>query len=708
MTESTIPARVLESLQRLAGNLWWCWDADACRLFADIAPAAWRACGHNPVRLVEQIARGEVTADLEPARIDAIVERLDAYLAEPLAVALGDGTTISADHPIVYFCAEYGLHESLPLYSGGLGVLAGDHLKSASDLALPLVAVGLLYREGYLKQQLATGGEQTAAPLVVDPAALPMTPVCDEAGRRLEVVLGFPDGDVVLQAWRVAVGRVTLYLLDADVPANSDDYRAITRKLYGGDGETRIQQELILGFGGARLIRALGLEPSVCHMNEGHAAFLGVERAHRMVVQENRELEAARDRVRATTVFTTHTPVPAGHDRFDNALMQKYLSATAASLGLSWDDFMALGQTPEDAPGEDGEPADFNMTHLALHFSSFCNGVSVLHGQASRRLLHAAWPELAEQDVPIATITNGIHLPTWTAPAISAAVGAEHRPVLGTDFAERGESVPAAELWRIRRALKRDLIAHVRSAIRDAAERREDEPSIVDGMLAGLDGDPLLIGFARRFASYKRADLLMTDPERLAALLAAPDRPVRILIAGKAHPADEVGQKMLRSLFAASRRAPLLGLVYVVENYDMELAHHLVRGVDVWLNNPQRMKEASGTSGMKAAANGVLNLSISDGWWPEGADGHNGWTIAADRVEDDDAGDAEDLYRLLEDEVAPLFWERDADGMPAAWLQRVAHTLKTIPPRFDTQRMVEEYLEQAYRPLARAYFSHRR
>lgn len=598
---------------------------------------------------------------------------------------------ISDSHPVAYLCAEYAVDSTLRIYSGGLGVLAGDHLKSASDIDLPLIAVGLFYRGGYLRQEVTDQGEQIAHEIANRPLEQPVDPVTDEHGKPIEISIDLPGRELRLRAWRVAVGRVDLYLLDADAPGNSEADRAITRVLYGGDEEMRIQQELVLGCGGVRLLQQLGIEPSVWHLNEGHAAFSTLERVAALCEGGMGHAEAA-EVVRANTAFTTHTPVPAGHDKFGEDLAAEYLGQFTSRTGLSLEQVLDAGRSPD-------EPDVFNMTCLALTYSSFCNAVSVLHGAASRRLLAPFWPDTPEDEIPITSITNGIHLPTWTHPSLAQALGAAGRPVRGEDFARRAGALTDEELWQIRRALRARLIGRM---IHDI-EHSEPDGAVRDAMLAGLDDHALLIGFARRFARYKRADLLVADAERMAAILGDPERPVRILIAGKAHPRDERGQGILKQVVASSRTEPLLGKIYFLQDYGTRLASFLVQGVDVWLNTPKRMQEASGTSGMKAAANGGLNLSISDGWWPEAADGRNGWTIAEQPLEDggdQNLADSQDLYRLLEEVVAPLFFRRNRDGIPADWLGMVRHALETIPPVFNTDRMVSEYRDRAYHPRA--------
>jgi phosphorylase/glycogen(starch) synthase len=686
----------LRDLARLAANFYWCWDPEGRALFEGLSPRQWARARHNPVQLLRMVYPEDLELAARDrdylARLARVRARFDAYLASPRAEGPYDEA-----QPVAYFCAEFGLHESLPIYSGGLGVLAGDHLKAASDLGLPLVAVGLFYRHGYLAQQVTAGGEQVPLDTQNDPRKLALEPVTRADGAPLEVALQLPSSTLVLRAWRARVGRVALYLLDADLPANRPEDRAITSQLYGGDQETRLRQELVLGRGGARLIAALGLAPAVWHINEGHAAFMALERVGALVRESGLTFDEAREMVRATTLFTTHTPVPAGHDRFAEDLMRRYFSDVPSWMGVSWERFVALGRSST-------ELEQFNMTLLALHFAGFVNGVSQMHGEVSRELLAAFWPGLLKAEVPVQAVTNGVHLPTWVHPALTALVGGADRPVRGADFTARAQGLDDARLWAVRRAARSAFLDSVRAGLERSFVARHDSPRVLQALLDGLDEDALLIGFARRFAPYKRAGLLFRDLERLERLFADPERPLRIFFAGKAHPRDELGKEVLRTIVEHSRRPELLGRVFFLEDYDMDLARHLVQGVDVWLNNPVRGLEASGTSGMKAAANGVLNLSVADGWWPEGRDGENGWTIGDGRVYEDaelqDELDSSNLCRLIRDELLPTYFERDAAGLPRRWLARVKLCLASIPPVFSTERMVAEYDERAYRPLA--------
>jgi glycogen phosphorylase/synthase len=705
---STTLPQALRGLERLARNFWWVWNGGVRSLFEELAPGFGKN-GENPVAFLQSVGLEALDKKAKDQdylrRLQAAVKRFDAYMAtqsQPMPLAAAPGSpAISLAHPIAYFSAEFGVHHSLPIYSGGLGILAGDHLKAASDLNVPLVGVGLFYRYGYMSQQLSMDGQQVAADLENRPQKLAIEIVRAADGRPLEVSLPLPGRELHLRAWKAMVGRIQLFLLDADLPQNRPEDRDITRNLYGGDVETRIQQEIVLGRGGVRLLRAMDIRPSVYHMNEGHAAFLTLERTSRLVRGEGLPFEAAREYVAQTTLFTTHTPVPAGHDRFAEDMVRRYFGDAEEWVGLPWDRFFALGQAS-------GGSSEFNMTYLAMNFAGFVNGVSKLHGLASQKLLHAFWPGLLESEVPVGSITNGVHLATWTQSGIVRLLRGDDDTVRPADFGNAARIAPR-DLWRVRQANKGLMLETVRAALTKAFHARGDSPVLLSAMLAGLDDKALYLGFARRFAPYKRAHLLFSDPQRLKRILDRADRPVRIVVSGKAHPRDKMGQDILKSIVQIARSPEFLGKVIFVEDYDMAVARALVQGVDVWVNTPTRMEEASGTSGMKAAANGVLNLSIADGWWPEAADGGNGWTIGGSQVygstELQNQADATALYRLLEEELVPTYFSRDGAGVPTAWVDMMKHCLETVPMLFNTDRMVQDYVTQAYRPLAANYFA---
>lgn len=692
----------LSGLSRLSENVWWSWDAEATKLFEELSPQRWAASRHNPIEMLrelypEDIERARSAEFVE--RLNAVVARFDAYLEKGVGCEGEEGTTPSRGNPIAYFSAEFALHESIRIYSGGLGVLAGDHLKSASDLALPLIGIGLFYSDGYMRQRVTAAGEQLAETDWNDPRDLPIELVKDRDGKPIQISIGLPSSTVTLQAWRIDVGRVPLYLLDSNLPQNRDEDREITRQLYGGDQENRLRQEIVLGRGGVMLLAQLGIEPSAWHCNEGHAAFLSLERVRRLIRDKHLTFEEAREVCKGTTAFTTHTPVPAGHDRFGEDLMRRYFSDVESWVGMPWERFYALGQTPTDK-------GDFNMSYLAMNFASVVNGVSALHGHVSKALLHPYWPDLLVSEVPVDHVTNGVHLPTWTSPEIRKMVG-DGVTVEGSDFEKNAQDLDAQELWQQHCVAKQRLLDFVADRTDRSFRERGDRPALAERIKAGLNPHALWIGFARRFAPYKRAHLLFRDIDRLSRLVNDEKRPLRIVIAGKAHPADGRGQEILKKVFGVSRQDEFAGKVVFLEDYDMDVGRHLVQGVDVWLNTPTRPLEASGTSGMKVSANGGLNLSIHDGWWAEGAEhGKNGWTIGEERVYEDqslqDELDASTLYDLLENDVLPAFFEREGH-LPTRWTTMMKHAMRSIPPFFDTDRMVSNYRDMAYIPLARNY-----
>ncbi len=704
---ATLPVS-LSGLSKLANNYWWSWIPEARALFEDLSPRSWEACGHSPLHFLRSVFEDDVARRAADkgyaARLADVLARFDAYMAEKAReLPLERGQVIDAAHPIAYLCAEFGVHESLPIYSGGLGILAGDHLKSASDLNLPLVGVGLFYKKGYMRQQLDLRGEQIAVDHENDPRHLALELVLDENREPAEITISLPSSSLVLRAWRARIGRVDLYLLDADCPQNRPEDRAITERLYAADPETRLRQLITLGRGGVRMLARLGIDPAVYHVNEGHGAFAALERVAQLVRRDGLTFDQARQFVRATTAFTTHTPVPAGHDRFSEDLMRRYFSDVPGWAGIDWGAFVAFGRA-------EGRGDDFNMTYLALHFADSVNGVSQLHGEVSRELLQSFWSRLLVPEIPVGSVTNGVHLSTWVNPEVKALIGAKGRSVTGEDFRKRAAAIDPTELWAVRQRAKLRLVEEVERVLRKSFFRRQDSPSVLGRMLEGLTEDALLIGFARRFVPYKRATLAFREADRLAAILSNEKRPVRMFFSGKAHPADGLGQELVKRVAEIARKEEFIGKVFFLENYDVEIARFLVQGVDVWLNTPIRRLEASGTSGMKVAANGGLNLSILDGWWKEGYDyeSPNGWSIGNQSTFPDqelqNELDAENLYRLLEEEVVPLFFERDARGVPRAWLERVGKSLTSIPPRFDSDRMVAEYRDKAYVPLGVNWF----
>ncbi|MCS6799643.1 MAG: alpha-glucan family phosphorylase [Myxococcota bacterium] len=692
-----------ESLDVLARNAASCFQPELQAVFRAIDPARFDALRHSPVALLaglDEARLAELATDRAfLARVRAARSHLETYLADDETWADRWAGGLGA-RPVAYFCAEFGLHESVPLYSGGLGVLAGDHIKASSDLGVPLVGVGLLYHHGYLTQRLAPDGSQLEEYPETDPRTLPIEPV-----DGVEISVQLRDRTLHARLWSMRVGRARLLLLDSDVPANTPEDRDVTAYLYGGDERIRIRQELLLGIGGVRALRALRIRPSVYHLNEGHSAFATLELLREHVVVEACTVEEAIARVRRAVVFTTHTPVPAGHDRFDPALVLEHLEPLARSVGMSDDELLGLGRVD---PGDESE--SFCMTVLALKLSRRANAVSALHAEVSRRMWQPLSPGRPEHEVPIAHVTNGVHVATWMAPSIQALFARHAEPDWTGRQADPDtwgivERIEDVELWATHCELKRELVRWIRERAAREAERRGEPSAVVAAQRLALDDDGLLVGFARRFATYKRATLLFDDPEALVRLVGPRSgRPVCVVIAGKAHPRDEGGKAMLRAVFQASRDERLLGRVVVLENYDLEVARRLVCGVDVWLNNPRRPLEASGTSGQKAVLNGVLHCSVLDGWWAEAYDGRNGFAIGEGLVHADpavqDRRDAEDLIRVLRDQVLPLYEERDAHGVPRRWIERVKRAYRTLAWRFSAERMLIDYVREAYLPAA--------
>ncbi|HHQ42407.1 MAG TPA: glycosyltransferase family 1 protein [Chromatiales bacterium] len=702
-----IPER-LARLEELANDLFYSWDRSVRGLFFRLDRKLWHACGHNPKLFLRRVAQqrlDEAAADrLFLEEYSRVLSAYDAYRAEHTSPEVGEHLDPDRDL-VAYFCAEFGLHESLPIYSGGLGILAGDHCKAASDLGLPFVAVGLLYRQGYFTQTIDGHGNQIAHYTPTDFDQLPIEPARDADGRELHVRVALPGREVAVRIWRARAGHTDLYLLDTDLPENSEQDRAITYQLYGGDTHTRIQQEIVLGIGGVRALRALGLAPTVWHVNEGHAAFQVLERC-RELVADGLDFDSALERTAAATVFTTHTPVPAGHDIFDHALMHEYFSGFAEELGIDMETLLELGSSPANQGG-------FNMTALALRGSRFHNGVSRIHGGVASRMEAYVWPEVPPEENPIGHVTNGVHVPTFLAREwaglLDMRLGSEWRnELLNERFWERVDEIPDHTFWSLRQSLKAELLEEVRRRAVRQYRRNGLSPTQIERLtrlLSGSHMDILTIGFARRFATYKRATLLFSDPERLARLLNDPERPVLVIYAGKAHPNDLPGQHLIQVIHDFSRRPEFEGRIVLLEGYDLALARKLVTGVDVWLNTPEFPLEASGTSGQKAGLNGVVNLSVLDGWWGEGYTGDNGWAITPHGPEFDAAfrnqEEGRELLDILEHRVIPLYFERNSHGYPTGWVQLSKRSMKTILPRFNAQRMVMDYVRDYYGPAAR-------
>src|SRR5881392_102239 len=702
----TLPA-VLEPLREMSFNLWWTWEPSARRLFRQLDHELWNRTNHNPVRMLQlsrQSRLEEISQDKAFLReLRQVFEAFEKYLGRKDTYGkTGAGSAIKS--PIAYFSAEFGFHESIPNYSGGLGILASDHCKSASDLDLNFVAIGLLYRHGYFRQQIDKEGIQEAINLNQNFHHLPIREV-----RRgdMSSLVSVPilDRDVFAKLWELRVGRVSVYLLDTDTPENSAEDRLITAELYGGDLEMRMRQEIMLGIGGVKALSALGIQPDVFHMNEGHSAFLALERIRINVVERKLDFYSALQIVAAANVFTTHTPVPAGNDSFSRDMMQKYFGKFAKELNIPFDELFSFGHTRLHAD----EP--FNMTVLALRLSRHANGVSKLHGEVSRSLWKDVWSGVPVHEVPITSITNGVHTKTWMAPEFAALyrkhVGDWEEHLTEPEFWRGVIDIHDAQLWETHQKLKRRLIDFVRDRERQRRERLGESPEFIRKVNRILDPETLTIGFARRFATYKRGTLLFSDKERLTRLVNDPTRPVQFIFAGKAHPRDEAGKALIQEVYKLSREPGLETRIVFVEDYDSYIARRLVQGVDLWLNHPLRPLEASGTSGMKSAPNGGINLSVLDGWWHEGFNGNNGWAIAAEisdgTVEFQSAVDANSLYQLLENQIIPLYYEKPDGKLPLAWLQLMRESIRSITPVFNTHRMVKEYTERLYLPAAKSH-----
>ena len=710
-----IPKRLIR-LEELAGDLLYSWDREVRSLFQRLDPPLWEECGHNPKLFLRRVAQSRLEAAAEDRVFQVDYNRVlsfyDTYMADTPQDSVTDHLDPDADL-IAYFCAEFGLHESLPIYSGGLGILAGDHCKAASDLGLPFVAVGLLYRQGYFTQRIDKEGRQIAVYTPTHFGELPIRPALDARGEPITVEVALPGRAVTLKVWRVKAGHINLYLLDSDLEGNSDEDRAITYQLYGGDLTTRIQQELVLGIGGVRALRALGLAPTVWHINEGHSAFQVLERA-REHVRDGMEFTSALELVAAGTVFTTHTPVPAGHDVFSNDQVASYFGEFAGELGLSLEAFLALGAAPNN-------PGHFNQTSLALRGSRFHNGVSRIHGDVAAEMAAYVWPEIPHKENPITFVTNGIHVPTFLAREwinlLDLRFGAEWRNQLtNVEYWRRIEEIPDHSFWSVRKSLKAELLEDVRRRIELQCARNGASRALLESLTAHLTGhanDVLTVGFARRFATYKRATLLFSDLPRLDRLVNDADRPILLLFAGKAHPSDQPGQELIRRIHEISRRPEFIGKLLMLEDYNLAMARKLVAGVDVWLNNPEYPLEASGTSGQKAGVNGVINLSVLDGWWGEGylvdggvdGGGANGWAIAPHGPEFEpgyrDREEGHDLLDILENEVVPSYYQRDGQGYSRAWVAMSKASMRTTLPRFNAQRMVLDYVANLYAPANR-------
>ncbi len=700
-----IPER-LKPLEELARNLWYSWNLEAIDLFRQIDQNLWEATGHNPLTMLGHIDRDRMRDLLEDEgfllEMDRVFQEFQRYMGERKSYDFG--LQGPADFTVTYFSAEYGLTDSVPIYSGGLGILSGDHLKSASDLRIRLVGVGLLYQKGYFRQYLNADGWQMETYTENDIHLLPVTLESDERGNPLTLDVPIQDRNVKVRIWRIQVGRIPLFMLDTNTIENDARDRDITSLLYGGDVEMRLKQEMVLGIGGVRALNLLGIDPSVFHMNEGHSAFALLERIRLLMERYRLSFSEAREAVYCSSAFTTHTPVPAGIDMFDQALLSNVMGEYLRSLGIPLEAFLAMGSL-------DGRTSHgpFNMAMMALKNATWTNGVSELHQRVSRRMWNQVWPGLPESDIPIQGITNGIHIPSW----ISSDMASLLDRYLGRRWAEDPDSIkvwervrriPDSELWRTHERRRERLVAFTRRRLQEQLINRGAKKIEIQMASEALNPQALTIGFARRFATYKRGDLILKDPERLAKLLNDPQRPVQIIFAGKAHPQDHPGKEVIKRIVHLAQQPEFRQRIAFIEDYDMNVARYLVQGADVWLNNPRRPLEACGTSGMKAAANGALNLSVLDGWWAEGFQPGLGWGIGSGEEYDDlgyqDEVESQAIYNLLEKTIVPLFFERGRDNLPREWIGMMRNSMQTLAARFNSHRMLEDYVNKVYVPLA--------
>ena len=701
-----LPSRI-NKLSEISNNLWWSWNTDFLKIFKEIDIDLWEKVEKNPVKFLKLVSQEKLEqAVLNPAilkQYDKIVDDFEGYINSK-------NTWFSKKYPnskndlIAYFSAEYGLDETVPIYSGGLGILSGDHLKSASDLGIPLVAVGLLYKNGYFHQKIDAYGNQKSIYKDIDLMNMPINPVKDDKGNDLKILLKLPGKNLYLKVWNIKVGRVTLYLLDSDIAENTDeDYRNITLRLYGGDQEMRIKQEIVLGIGGVNLLKTLGLNPSVYHMNEGHSSFLLLEVMKNIVKEKKVSFNIARDITSSQTVFTTHTPVPAGNDIFPVELVEKHLKGYWTKLGIDKETFLRLGMKPNDSLDN-----GFNMGILALKIAGKKNGVSKLHGAVSRELFGDVWPNIAANESPITHVTNGIHTCSWLAPNLKKLYNKYLTPywqdsIQIDDTWKKIENIPNSELWGEHIARKEKLFELVKQNMTSYMRSNGKSYEEINDIVSKLNPNALTIGFARRFATYKRATLIFRDLERITQILNNSDKPVQIIFAGKAHPADKEGQDLLRYIYEISMKPQFKGKVFVLENYNIGIARYLVSGVDVWLNNPRRPMEASGTSGQKASVNGVINFSVLDGWWAEGYNSKNGWTIGTndeyDSYEIQDNADSSSMYNTLENKIIPIYYDKDKNGISEKWMQIMKNSIISTGGRYSTSRMLCDYTNNLYMPL---------
>ena len=707
-----LPKRI-EKLETIANNLWWSWNSEFLRLFQKIDVDLWGKCEKNPVKFLKLVSQEKLENKIKDQEFlkeyDKIVENFENYMNSK-------NTWFSKTYPentndlIAYFSAEYGLDQILSIYSGGLGILSGDHLKSSSDLGIPLVAVGLLYKNGYFHQKIDRQGNQETEYRRLDVEKLPVIPVKDEDDNDLIIHLKFPKRRLYLKVWQINVGRVKLYLMDSDIEENHPEYRDITTTLYGGDQEMRISQEIVLGMGGVRLLKTLGLKPTLYHMNEGHSSFLIFELIKNTIKEKELSFEMARDIVSSQTVFTTHTPVPAGNDIFPTTLVEKYFKDYWDRFSISKDEFMKMGMKPNPE-----ENAGFNMAILALKIAGKKNGVSRLHCEVSRELFADVWPEISPDESPIGYVTNGIHTCSWLAPNLKELYNQYLTPywqdnIYKNETWEKIKNIPNVVLWKEHLKRKESLIRIVKKNVTDRLKRCGYPYDEIHELVSHLNPNALTIGFARRFATYKRATLLFKDLVRITQLVNDENRPIQIFIAGKAHPKDKEGQDLIRYIHELSMKPQFRGKLFLLENYNLAMSKHLISGVDIWLNTPRRPMEASGTSGEKASVNGVVNFSVLDGWWAEGYNGENGWTIGREKdfenYEIQDYEDSESLYNTLENKIVPIYYDINEDGIPDKWIEIMKNSIISTGGGYSTARMLVDYCNKLYMPLIKQYHNY--
>ena len=705
----------IEKLGEISENLWWSWNTEFLKIFKEIDIDLWEQCNKNPVkflRLVDQEKLERASTDPEILRNYRVnVDNFESYM-KSRTTWFSKQYPENKDDVIAYFSAEYGLDETLPIYSGGLGILSGDHLKSASDLGIPIVAIGLLYKNGYFNQKINRNGEQVSEYYNIEMDNLPIKPLKDENGEDVIVNIKLQKDKLYIKVWKICVGRVNLYLLDTDIPENKEEYRGITLKLYGGDQEMRIRQEMVLGIGGVKVLQELGITPKVYHMNEGHSSFLVLEAIKQTIKQKQVSFEIAKDIVTAKTVFTTHTPVPAGNDIFPIGLVEKYFDGYWKDLGITKEQFLELGMKPRDESKN-----SFNMGILALKIAGKKNGVSRLHESVSRELFSDVWPDIAPQESPITYVTNGVHTCSWLAPNLKELYNQYLEPywqerIYSDETWKRIDKIPDEELWEAHKQRKIKLLKLVRDNVTARLKNNGVHYEKIREIVSGLNPDALTIGFARRFATYKRAALIFKDLERITQILNDTNRPVQIIFAGKAHPADKEGQDLIKYIHEISLMPQFKGKIFLLENYNINVARHLVSGVDVWLNNPRRPMEASGTSGEKASVNGVVNFSILDGWWAEGYNTKNGWAIGTNEeyysYEEQDLADSESIYRTLEDKIIPAYYNKNEKSISETWIRLMKNSIMSTGGKYSTARMLVDYTEKLYMPLlnlTNKYFS---